>query len=279
MRWGDVALQPNAFLAALPLALAASAADARFLPPEGRPLQQILTEDRIEAGSTQRYISEREIIFTRTPDGYRAEVTIVSESHAADDAGAMFGAGLAALKGQPIRFDLDRNGTIVAIADEEALWGRFCDAIGAMARGKRPLDVQRTRNVEALVAPFRALPPARRRALLGSMITGIIAGPLADRQPGTQAITLPARDPKGVVISLPGKETVTLADSALTIESAAEGDLSATAHLVVMRRQRVDAARGLIVETRTQRDTIIGTGAASRRSQSIVTSVISLKVS
>lgn len=279
MRWGGVALRLSPSLAAFPFALAASTADARFLPPEGQALRQILTEERIEARGNQRYVSEREIIFTRTPDGYRAEVTIVSESHAADDAGAMFGAGLAALKGLTIRFELDRNGTIVAIADEDALWGRFCDAIEGMARGKRPLDAQRTRNVEALVAPFRTMPPARRRALLGSMITGIIAGPLADRQPGTQAITLPARDAKGVVISLPGKESVTLGDGALTIESTAEGDLSATAHLVVIRRQRVDAARGLILETRTQRDTIIGTGATSRRSQSIVTSVIAFKVS
>ncbi|MBX9860359.1 MAG: hypothetical protein K2Y20_12310 [Sphingomonas sp.] len=274
-----MALRLNALLAALPFALAASAADARFLPPEGQVLRQVLTEERIEPTGTQRYVSEREILFTRISDGYRAEVTIVSESHAAGDAGAMFGAGLAALKGQPIRFDLDRNGTIVAIADEEALWGRFCDAIGAMARGKRPLDVQRTRNVEALVAPFRTLPPARRRALLGSMITAIIAGPLADRQPGTQAITLPARDANGAVVSLPGKEAVTLGDGALTIDSTAEGGLSTTAHLVVIRRERVDAARGLILETRTQRDTIIGTGAASRRSQSIVTSVITFKVS
>lgn len=274
-----MAPRPNPLLAALPFALAASAADARFLPPEGQVLRQILTEERIEAGTSQRYVSEREITFTRTPDGYRADVTIVSESHAAGDAGAMFGAGLAALKGQTIRFELDGNGTIVAIADEEALWGRFCDAIEGMARGKRPLDAQRTRNLETLLAPFRAMPPARRRALLGSMITAIIAGPRADRQPGTQPITLPARDATGATIDLPGTEAVTLGNGALTIESTAEGDLNPTAHLIVTRRERVDAARGLILETRTQRDTIIGTGATLRRSQSIITSVIAFKVS
>ncbi|MBY0284063.1 MAG: hypothetical protein K2W81_08885 [Sphingomonas sp.] len=278
MRWDGVALRLNALLTTLPFALAASAADARFLPPEGKPLRQVLTEERIEAGASQRYVSEREIIFMRTPDGYRADVMIVSESHAADDAGAMFGAGLAALKGQTIRFELDRNGTIVAIADEEALWGRFCDAIEGMARGKRPLDAQRARNVAALVAPLRTMPPARRRALLGSMITAIIAGPRADRQPGTQPITLPARDATGPTIDLPGTEAVTLGNGALTIESTAEGDLNPSAHLIVKRRERVDAARGLILETRTQRDTIIGTGATSRRSQSTVTSVIAFKV-
>lgn len=279
MLWGGVASLPSALIGALAVILAANAANARFLPPEAQPLRQILTEERSEPTGTQRFVSERQILFTRRQDGYRAEVTIVSESHATGDAGAMFGAGLAALKGQPIRFDLDRNGDVIAIADEDALWSRFCDAVEGMARGQRPLDAQRTRNLAALVAPFRAMPPARRRALLGSMISAIIAGPLADRQPGTQPITLPARDAHGTINALPGRETVTLGDGALTIDSTAEGSVGPATHLAVIRRERIDVARGLILESVTKRDTIIGAGGASQRSQTIVTSTISFKVS
>lgn len=278
MRRAGVAPRVSALAGALPLLLAATSAPARFLPPEGQPLRQLLTEERIEPSGTQRYVSEREIVFARTTSGYRAEVTIVSENHAAGDAGAMFGAGIAALKGRPIRFDLDHNGAVIAIADEDALWSIFCDAIEGMARGKSALDAQRTRNLQALVAPFRSMPPARRRALLGSMISALVAGPLADRQPGTRAITLPARDPSGATAALPGVETVTIGDGALTIDSVAEGDVGAAAHLKVSRRERIDVARGLILETRTRRTSAIGTGTDRRQSETIMSSVISVKV-
>ena len=265
-------------LAAVSLVVVASGAEARFLPPEGRILRQVLTEERIDGGKVQRFLSERTIIFRRTADGYRAELRIVSENHAADGAGAMFGAGIAALKASPIQFDLDREGSVVAIVDEDRLWTRFCDAIEGMARGPGALDAQRTRNLQALAAPFRAMPPARRRALLGSMISAIIAGPLADRQPGTQPITLPARDVQGQAVALPGTETVAIGDGALTIDSIAEGDLNPSAHLVVSRRERVDVARGLILETTTRRDTLFGTGPSARRSTTVVSSVISIAV-
>ncbi|MBA3878214.1 MAG: hypothetical protein C0500_00680 [Sphingobium sp.] len=278
MRWDGVAPRASAVIGALPWLLAASEVHARFLPPEGQPLRQLLTEERIEPSGTQRYVSEREIVFTRTASGYRAEVMIVSESHAAGDAGAMFGAGIAALKGRPIRFELDRNGAVVAIADEEALWTIFCDAIEGMVRGKSALDAQRARNLQALVAPFRTMPPERRRALLGSMISALVAGPLADRQPGTRAITLPTRDPTGKVTTLAGSETVTVSEGALTIDSIAEGDVAPTAHLAIARHERIDAARGLIIETRTCRTSTIGTGADRRQSETVVSNAISPKV-
>lgn len=279
MRWGDVAPRASALAGVLPLLLVASGAHARFLPPEGQPLRQLLTEERIEPNGTQRYVSEREIVFTRSASGYRAEVTIIGESHAAGDAGAMFGAGIAALKGTPIRFELDRDGAVVTIADEAALWTRFCDAIEGMVRGNSALDAERMRNLQALAAPFRTMSPERRRALLGSMISAFVAGPLADRQPGSRAITLPARNPTGATTALPGKETVTIGDGALTIDSIAEGDLSPGVHLTVVRRERIDAARGLIVEARTRRMSAVGTGAGLRQSETVVSSVISLKVS
>ena len=279
MRWGGVAPRAERLLAAIPILLAASAADARFLPPEGQPLRQVLTEERVETDGTKRYVSEREIVFTRTENGFRARVTIVSASLPPSDAGAMLGAGLAALKDRAMLFELDREGNVVSIADEDVLWARFCDAIEGMAPGPAALDAQRSRNLQALAVPFRAMPTARRRAILGSMITAVIAGPLADRRPGSQPITLPARNAQGATITLAGTETVALTDGALTIDSVAEGALSVAAHLVVTRRERVDAARGLILESRTHRDTLISTGAASRRSKSIVTSAVSFKVS
>lgn len=283
MRWGGVAPRADVIVPlAVALLLLPGAAQARFLPPENRPLRQILTEERDEPGRAQRFVSERELRFARTESGYRVTLTIIRADPSGSDAGAMFAAGIAGLKGQPIMFALDREGTVLGIEDETAVWQRFCDAIAAMATGTTPTDIRRKATLAAMAATLRAAPAAQRRSMLGSMIASIVAGPLADRRPGTQPVTLPARAPDGAQTALPGRETVTIADGALVIDTEAEGALpgrSDGARLTLSQRQRIDAARGLVLEARTLRDSVIGKGETARRTHSVSTSVISFMVS
>ncbi len=283
MHWGGVARQAEQTIAfAAMVALAAGPAAARFIPPENQPLRQLLVEERELPGASQRFVTEREIVFARTETGYRASVTILRADAAAGETGAMFAAGMAALKGRTIAFQLDREGAIKSIEDEGALWDRFCDAIAAMASGKTAIDARRRAQLSSMATMLRAAPSGQRRTMLGSMLSSLVAGPLADRQPGTQAVTLPARAPDGAETALAGRETVSLTPGALVIDAVAEGKLPGSnddAHINVERHQRIDVARGLVLESRTVRDTMIGSGAARRRSRTVNISVISFKVS
>lgn len=284
MRWGGVAPRADVIvaLAVVALVLVPGAAQGRFLPPENRPLCQILIEERDEPARGQRFVTERELTFARTESGYRATITIIRADPGGSDAGAMFAAGMAGLKGQPIVFALDRDGAVLGIDDETAVWLRFCDAIAAMATGTTPTDLRRKATLAAMAATLRAAPAAQRRSMLGSMIASIVAGPLADRRPGTQPVTLPARAPDGAQTTLAGRETVTLTGGALEIDTEAEGALPGRgdgARLTLSQRQRIDAARGLVLEARIVRDSVIGTGEAARRTRSVSTSMISFKAS
>ncbi|MBA4047868.1 MAG: hypothetical protein C0476_04920, partial [Sphingomonas sp.] len=232
-------------------------------------------------------VTERELVFVRRAQGFAVTVTIVRADPDASESGAMFGAAMAGLRGQPIVFQLDAEGRLVAIDDEANVWTRLCNAIAAMASGANSAEPQRRQMLQSLVAGLEKLPSAQRRAILGSMIEQIVAGPLADRQPGTHAITRPARAPGGIETVLSGNEVVTLARGALVIDTDARGTIAAAtaphatppAEIALSIRQRVDAARGLVLESRTERATMIGAGAAARRARSVVTHRIFIKVS
>lgn len=248
-------------LIAAALITATAAAEARFAPPEGRVIHQTLVEERQDARGTQRYTNRRDIVFARTATGYRATVTIGMGDTPQGSAAAMFAAGIAALRGQAIVFNLDSAGTLQSIDDEAALWTRFCDAIAGMAGQGAAPDSERARNLAALVAPLRNLPAERRRAILGSVLTVVIAGPLADRVPGTAAVTVPARGLGGAEQQLAGTETVRAAEGGVVIDTLASGDAPSagrTAHLTITTHHRIDQAHGLIAEMRSIENIRIG---------------------
>lgn len=269
------------------LSVAPGPAVARFIPPEGQVLRQVLIEERSEPGPPQRFTTERELVFARTATGFAVTVTVLRADPDASDSGAMFGAAMAGLRGQPIVFQLDVEGRLVAIDDEVKVWTRLRGAIAAMATNAPHPEPQRQRILETMIATLERLSPAQRRAILGAMIEQIVAGPLADRQPGRHFITRPARAPGGTETVLRGREVVKLVAGALVIETDARGRIAAAtapqktppANIALSIRQRVDAARGLVLESRTERTTIIGTGPAARRARSVVTHSILPKVS
>ncbi len=269
------------------LSVAPGPAVARFLPPEGQALRQVLIEERSEPGPPQRFTTERELVFARTATGFAVTVTVLRADPDAGDSGAMFAAAMAGLRGEPIVFQLDAEGRLLAIDDEAKVWMRLRGAIAAMAADSSHPEPRRQQMLATLVTTLERLPPDQRRAILGSMIEQIVAGPLADRQPGTRAITRPARTPGGTETVLRGHELVKPAAGALVIETDARGRIAAAttphvtppAEIAVSIRQRVDAARGLVLESRTERTTTIGTGTAARRARSVVTHRIITKVS
>lgn len=250
-------------------------------------LRQVLIEERSEPGPPQRFTTERELVFARTDSGYAVTVRVVRADPIAGDVGAMFGAAMAGLRGQPIVFQLDPEGRLIGIDDEANIWARLCGAIAAMTNLAPQPDPRRRQLLANMVAGLEELPPAQRRAILGSMIEQIVAGPITEMQPGRRAITRPARTPGGVATVLRGTEAVTLAAGALVIETEARGMVAAAtapratppADIALSVHQRIDAARGMVLESRTERTTIIGTGAAARRAHSVVTHLISIKVS
>lgn len=257
----------------------APAAEARFAPPEGRVIHQTLIEERQDPHGTQRYANQRDIVFERAGEGWRARVTIGAGDAPSADAAAMFASGIAGLRGQPIVFNLDAAGMIVSIDDEAALWSRFCDALMAMAgKGVEP-DSPRGRDIARLVEPLRAYPSAARRRALGSILSAVIAGPLADRAPGTRAVTVPARGLDGGEHALPGTETVQPGPDELVIDTSAAGDTapytSRTVHVSILTHQRIDTARGLIAEQRSHEEIRLGVMDASQAIKITVSSVIS----
>lgn len=259
MAWAGARLRRNPVpvaLAALGLASVPAAAAARFDPPLDRPLRLVTSEVRKTQTGTEEFAIERDLVFAREGGGYRATMTARPLRTAASTAGKMFTAAVAPFVGEPIVIHLDAAGAITAIDGEEQLWDRLCAALEGMATGKGATGQRRDNNARALASPLRRFPPDRRRATLGSAVTAIIAGPLADRLPGERPTTIAGRTFAGAPVTLAARETVTRSGDTIDIVTRAEGDQPQAdggrepVHSVVERRERVDAVRGLVLETR-----------------------------
>lgn len=269
--------------------MANDSAQARFLPPEGQRLRQVLIEERLEPGAPQRFTTERELIFRRTASGYAVTVTVLRADPPPGDTGAMFAIAMAQLRDQPIVLLLDQEGQVVAIENEAGVWQRLCAAIAAVAQGGATREPRRQAMLTAMIAMLERLPAARRRAILGSAVESIVAGPLADRQVGENAVTRPARAPGGVETMLNGRERVALSDGALLIDTETHGVVpgapgspaTPAAEIALLIRQRVDAARGMVLEMRSERTTTLRqeNGTPPRRARSVITSIILAPVS
>lgn len=253
---------------------------ARLTPVTGKAYRLVLVEERRDDRGVQRFTSERRLVFHRLANGFALDLTITESTTPPGGPGTMLGAAMAGLKGRSFRFLLDAEGRVTSIDDEDAVWNALCDAVDRAANATVAGSPARDRAARSMATVFRSLPADGRRAMLTSMAAPAIAGTSNNRQPQRDtAITLPARSSTGTTAMLPGRETVELIDGrTMTITTAAEGDVAApdaagpaTAHIRVSITRRIDRVTGLVLESREERETTIGSGAELRRSISVST--------
>lgn len=261
---------------------------ARLAPITGKPYRLVLVEERRDDRGVQRFTSERRLVFHPSEDRIALDLSVISSTAPPGGPGAMFTAAMAGLKGRTIRFLLDADGTVTGVDDEEALWNAMCAAVDHAANATVPGSTARTRAARAMAATFRSLPPERRRAMLTSMAAPALADETTDQQrEADSAITLPARSPAGTTAHIPGRKSVRLVDDrTMTVTTTAEGDVAAldaastgTAHIKVSITRTIDRVAGLVLESREERETTIGSGTDLRRSISLSTSRLIIPVS
>lgn len=263
----------------LPTFALATSASAALRPITERPYHYTTVETRSTNGVTRRFETRRTVVFRRNADGFSAIVTLDAvDQRADDDVARMFSAATMALLHQPVRLQLDHHGAVVAVDDADALVARIGDAIERMAASAGP----RAGASSALGGPLRALPIDRKIAMLASILTPLLAGPLADRLPGSAPITLASRPPLPRGTNLTGTETTTRsADGLITVETIATGSVAATSSLApsaapaaratVTIARTLDSATGLIVHSREATDATLGDGTTTQRLQTITT--------
>ncbi len=240
----------------IPVTIAASPGEPRLAPPEGQKFRHVIVEDRDDGAIHRRFTSERIIEFHATETGYVAQVTIIHNSGSAGRAGAMFVAAADGLRGRPIRLNLNRDGAVVSIEDESAIWEALCrsiDSAGGDARSQKPSALGYT-------SVLRNLPADRRRAMIASLIGPLIAGQVAPK--GEHAILLPAQGMDGAPTTLSGSEIMRVgSDGTIINETNAAGTLAApggVAHISVAIRQQIDPRTGLVMKASEIRDSWIG---------------------
>lgn len=262
----------------VPLALHAGAAYAEFHPREGHGYRYITRQTRVDGATARAFTTERHVVFQRSATGFLAALTLDRiEQDAARDVAAMFQAALGALSGQTLRFVLDANGQIVAIENQAAVWQIIAEAMERMAGSA---GGARTSQAQALAAPLRAMPEARQRAMLASMLAPILGGDDAARTLGTRRVTLPVVSPLGSVVTLVGEERASRGEGGvLVIETFAAGPIDplvAPRQLGnplnrkpvmarVTRVRRIDSRSGLVLESRDESETVIGIGDTAAR--------------
>lgn len=265
---------------ALALALVAPPASAQLALSDGQSFQVHLTSEHGDGQVTKRFSVDRTMIFHRTAAGYTIDVT-GGPAEASDAVSRqMFTSAMAALTNRTVRFRVDRAGAPLSIDDEGAIWDAFCSAIEATGRPPANGGKSSIATAAALANPMRTASAGVRRSMLFSMVTPQIAGPLADKVPGSsRAVSLPVETPTGETSTLFGVQRVMSGnDDMLLIVTDAEGDLkpwrgpaSPAARVKISRMLRIDRGRGLVVESRDRRETVIGTGRSAQRSISVST--------
>lgn len=218
----------------------------------------VVEEERTDAAATRHFTLERDVVFRAEGDGVVAEVTLVTVR--SDTSGAFadrFTRAASALKGQPVRLRLARDGSLTGIADEATLWARITDAVAAMVPAGR-FDA---------AAPLRALPAEARRETLGDMLLPAIAGEDGRATPGTTRITLPARPVAGVAASLTGERTVArMPDGRWRITEHAGSAPGAVPAITLDRHLVIDPVSGLVRERVEEQVTTLRTRSQRVRS-------------
>ncbi|MBO9624000.1 MAG: hypothetical protein J7500_14925 [Sphingomonas sp.] len=263
-------------LAAAILLQAAVAAPA-FAPPLDVPLLVTTEQTATDAASERRYALHRLIRFHREDAGYRAEVRVLApQAEASAGVGGMVDAGFAALTGQTLVFHLDDRGSVTAVEDVDALWGRLCDAIGTLAGSKARDPATRATLAERIATPLRGLPEARRRAMLSTLVTAVI-----DDEPRAPAgsiapVRIPGTSPLGAAQMLEGIRTTTAVEGgelqSVTRASSAAPTGADASRIELERLRRTDPRSGLIRFASDTNRIVTGTGESAR--QAVRTTVV-----
>lgn len=249
-------------IAMIPPAIEAAAATG-FAPALDTAYRYHIEQQRDDAGVARRYATDRTIRFRRTADGLVADMVIDGVTGSLSDGpGALFERAFATLRGRPIRYILSDRGEVTSIVDRAGLWSALIDAIAAQAGD----DPARSAMLARLTAPLRAMPERQQVAMLGSMLTNVLAPDIVRRgvQP-ERPIRRPGSPPFGIGSEVTGTERIYAEGRDLIAEEHLSGDIAANGQASGRRTSNlsrtVDAATGMIVrQTSTVR---IDTGGAT----------------
>lgn len=245
---------------------------AVFAPPLGVPIRVVTERTQGEDPSRFTVHVERLVRFSRDGIGYRAEVVLTAASASPrEDAGTMLQAGFAGLAGRTMVFRVDAAGKVVAVDDRQALWDRFCDSILAVivARTGHGSQAEHVALAERMAAPLRGFSPERQQAMLGSLVSALVAEE-PGAAPGTRPIRLPGNSPFGGKVELAGTRTVTPAGHTTT-RAAAEVPQQGGAHIELETEDDTDPRTGLVTAHAETLRTTIGEGANARTTERIST--------
>lgn len=252
--------------------LQASIAAPTFAPPLDTPLRVLV--ERSDSGPVSRHFTmERLVRFSRSGDGYVAKVLVLrAESSGAEAMSGMIDAGFSALRGTPIVFRLDASGALVSIDELAAVWERLCHGIGEVAANRRSLAAdERKRLASRIAAPIGALPAEQQRALLGSLVTALIASEPA--APGVAPVKLPGASPFGRPATLEGTRRTRIAGALIEAVTLASADVSLPAEretparsgsLALETIRSADPRTGLVASNVETLRTTTGTGSDAR---------------
>ncbi|GAA0727503.1 hypothetical protein [Sphingomonas japonica] len=227
-----------------------------FAPPLGIPLTLRIERIQRTDAATFRFSAERRIVFTRTADGFRAEMTLERSNSDAVGPGARFDAAMAALRDVPMHVALDRDGAIVSIDDLDAHWTRFVAALAGPVDG--------VAAPPAIIAQLGTLPAEQRRAMLASALETAILAELAGK--GVQAehsIPMRPRPPYTSARPVTARYAVTAADDALVATTSAAFPVESPqgeAEMTIDDRTEIDPQTGLIRTSRETRSVTLTSG-------------------
>lgn len=224
---------------ALAALLAAGTGEARFAPRRDSPYRLTRVEERDEGGRTRRFVSARQLVFTRDADGgYRALVTLETASDSQAD--SAFAALARAMAGASLVVLLDRAGQPRAVRDLDAIWGRLRAGITEAATDPALR--------EALWRLHDGATTTQRLQVVAGPLLAVLAPDDADRVAGTRPVTLPAEG-VGPAMAMTGEETVARDGGRIVVTTTATAQ--GTTGVRRLRRMRVvDRRSGLVVEQR-----------------------------
>lgn len=227
-----------------------AAAPAAFAPALDTAYRYHIEQERDEAGAIRRYTTDRTVRFRRTGEGLVAEMVIDTvDGSLSDGPGAMFERAFANLRGRPIRYRLSDRGEVTDVIDRAGIWSALVDGIAAQGAG----DAARTAMLARLTAPLRAMPERQQVAMLGSMLTNLLAPDVLRRgvQP-ERPLRRPGAPPFGAGSEVTGTERIHAEGRNLIAEERLTGDIAAAGGRPGGQRtssvtRTVDAATGMIV--------------------------------
>jgi hypothetical protein len=202
-------------------------------------------------------------------------VLLGQTSEAPEPLGNLVERGLAALAGRTIVLHLDDKGRVLVVEEMAALWEQVCRGIAGAAASRRNLPTGEADALATkLVAPLRALPAERQRALLATLVTAAIMTDKWDPVGGAAPVRLPGASPFGTPVTLEGTRRTVAAESGLlqvvtlastTVAIPAGSGAPARDGAVSLERRRIfDPQTGMLISATDSVRNTSGTGATAR---------------